>query len=169
MSVSRIGLFLISIAVLVSVAIQNNSPTLSLVFLTMRSQPLPLGMLILAAFGCGVATGLVFIMLLRLNGHLAKRQGKTAKPKKEDVEPLEEDEPESFQQPAPARGWGQFGPFQRQPEPEPDQAPWDDWQDAEEPKTVYDADFRVIRPPQLSDNPLTSDADDDLPPRRRKR
>jgi uncharacterized membrane protein YciS (DUF1049 family) len=167
MSVSRIGLFLISIAILVSVAIQNNSPTLTLVFLGMRSQPFSLGILILAAFGCGVATGWVLIMLLRLNGYLTKRQGKTVKPKKEYLEsPDDDDEPEPFQPTAPARGWGQF---QRQPEPEPEQAPWDDWQDAEEPKTVYDADFRVIRPPQPSDDSPTGEADNDLPPRRRKR
>jgi hypothetical protein len=169
MSASRIGLFLISVAILVSVAIQNSSPTLTLVFLGMRSQPFSLGIWILAAFGCGVATGLVLIMLLRLNGYLTKRQGKAVKPKKEYLESPDDDESEPLQPTAPARGWGQFGSFQRQPEPEPDQAPWDDWQEAEEPKTVYDADFRVIRPPQPADNPPTGEADNDLPPRRHKR
>jgi hypothetical protein len=144
MSTSRIGLCLLILLGLGGLALQNTSPTLGVTFLGMRSQPLSLGLLVVLAFGSGLATGLTLLTLVRLTRYLTRRKWMAAQTKV-DQSPVEQDRPEPLPRPAlppepkkPWRGWGQ-----------PEAEPWDDWE--EEPgatKAVYDADFRVIRPPK---------------------
>jgi uncharacterized integral membrane protein len=179
MTPSRIGLCLITVVLLVGLAIQNNTPTLSLVFLGMRLQPLPLGLLVVLSYSCGLATGLAIVTLLRFNRYLLRRKW-TALQNKDSFSPKDSfnDRKDSSSQPQSTSeretglppqsqkspwSWGKF-----KPEPEPEQAPWDDWE--EEPgaqKTVYDADFRVIRPPAQPDQ--DGEIDDDSSPRPRRR
>jgi uncharacterized integral membrane protein len=157
-----------ALVLLVGLAIQNSTPIISLVFLGARLQPLPLGVLVVLAFVCGSATGLAIFTLLRFNRFLLRRKWTALQNKDSYSQPLppppEPIEPSKKGQPKKSPwSWGKFTP-----EPEPEQAPWDDWE--EEPgaqKTVYDAEFRVIRPPVTSDG--DGEFDDDSAPRPQQR
>ena len=74
MSLIRIVFLVVILIGLAGLTLQNLIPALSLVFLGMRSQPIPLGYLILAAVTAGMATGLVLLGLLRLSNHFTQRQ-----------------------------------------------------------------------------------------------
>jgi hypothetical protein len=80
--------FLLWVVILVGLAgfvLQNLSLFISLAFLGLRSQPIPLGFLIVGAIAAGVFTGLVIMGLLKLSNHLTRRRlqriPKTEKPR----------------------------------------------------------------------------------------
>jgi len=62
------------LAGLAGLGLQNLSPAIPLVFLGLRSQPIPLTFLLLGAIAAGVVTGLVILSLLTFANYLAQRQ-----------------------------------------------------------------------------------------------
>ncbi len=79
MSVLRSTLLLLLLVILASLllfAVQNLSPSLSLVFLGIQTQALPLAVWMLAAVALGVATTLVIAALLRLSNYFVARQAR---------------------------------------------------------------------------------------------
>jgi uncharacterized integral membrane protein len=165
-----------ALVLLVGLAIQNSTPIISLVFLGVRLQPLPLGVLVVLAFACGSVTGLAIFTLLRFNRFLLRRKWTALQnkdsfrqplpPPPDPIEPSRKDpsqkDPSQKDQPKKSPwSWGKFTP-----EPEPEQAPWDDWEeDPGAQKTVYDAEFRVVRPPVTPDG--DGEFDHDSAPQRR--
>lgn len=69
----RLLYLVILIALLAGLALQNLSPSITLVFLGLRSQPMPLGYWLLAAVGVGVAAGIVLLVLLGLWRYVMQR------------------------------------------------------------------------------------------------
>lgn len=80
MAVVRLILFLVILAGLAVLGLQNLSPAISLVFLGARSQPIPLAFLILGAIAAGMLTGLVILGLLRLLNYFTQRQLRSQRP-----------------------------------------------------------------------------------------
>lgn len=83
MSVLRSILLLLLLVVLASLllfAVQNLSPSLSLVFLGIQTPALPLTVWILAAVALGVVTVLVIASLLRLSNYFSVRQARQSTP-----------------------------------------------------------------------------------------
>jgi len=74
MSLIRALLLLVILAALAGLGLQNLSPSLSLVFLGLRSQPIPLTFLLLGAIAAGVITGLAILSLLTFANYLAQRR-----------------------------------------------------------------------------------------------
>jgi uncharacterized integral membrane protein len=64
MPLARTGVLVGLFIGLIAVTLQNQTPALSLVFLGMRSQPLPLGIWIVGAIVLGMLTGLILLFLL---------------------------------------------------------------------------------------------------------
>uniref|UniRef100_B8HRI0 Lipopolysaccharide assembly protein A domain-containing protein n=1 Tax=Cyanothece sp. (strain PCC 7425 / ATCC 29141) TaxID=395961 RepID=B8HRI0_CYAP4 len=179
MLILRLVLLLVVVVGLAALTLQNLTPQLSLVFLGVRSLPLPLGYLVLAAIVAGLSTGLLLLALLRLHRYLIWREFERSEPM--DSTPPET--PPAWNQPRSAP------PPPRSTSPPPgreyegvDQSNYlrDDWsyETAQTPrstsqagssysysyrdsrksepeestgtprKSVYDADYRVINPPQ---------------------
>lgn len=80
MAVVRLILFLVILAGLAVLGLQNLSPAISLVFLGARSQPIPLAFLILGAIATGILTGLVILGLLQLLNYFTQRQLRSQRP-----------------------------------------------------------------------------------------
>lgn len=74
MSVVRLLLLLVILAGLAGLVLQNLSPSVPLVFLGARSQPLPLAFLIFGAVTAGVITGLTILGLVSLGNYWSQRQ-----------------------------------------------------------------------------------------------
>ncbi len=74
MSLIRALLLLVILAGLAGLGLQNLSPAISLVFLGLRFQPIPLTFLLLGAIAAGAITGLVILSLLTFANYLAQRQ-----------------------------------------------------------------------------------------------
>jgi hypothetical protein len=162
-SIFRVGLGLAIVAGLATLVFQNATPTLVLTFLGMRSQPLSLGWLVLAAVGAGVASGLTLLTLLRLSNFFARQTPGEA----EAERPTKKTAPSPPQPgPPPDDEWD----IETPPSPwsSPQSGPW-----PEPEAPIYDADFRVIRPPQAQNQPpqpedkFDFEPDVDEPPRRR--
>lgn len=73
MSVTRLVLLLAVVGALILFALQNVSPSLSLTFLGMRSQALPLSVWILLSLAAGVLTSLFIASCLLLSNSLAEQ------------------------------------------------------------------------------------------------
>lgn len=69
----RILYLVILLTILAGLALQNLTPSISLVFLGLRSQPMPLGYWLLAAVGVGIAAGIVLLVLLGLWRYFTQR------------------------------------------------------------------------------------------------
>lgn len=74
MSAIFLLLWVVILVGLAGLTLQNLSLSVSLVFLGLRSQPIPLGFLIVGAIAAGVFTGLVVTGLLNLSNHLTQRR-----------------------------------------------------------------------------------------------
>jgi len=74
MSLIRALLLLVILAGLAGLGLQNLSPEIPLVFLGLRSQPIPLTFLLLGAIAAGVVTGLVVLSLVAFSNYLTQRQ-----------------------------------------------------------------------------------------------
>ncbi len=70
MPLARTGLLVGLFVGLIAITLQNQSPALSVVFLGMRSQPLPLGIWIIGAIIWGILVGLTLLFILNLNNQI---------------------------------------------------------------------------------------------------
>jgi hypothetical protein len=70
----RLLLLLVILGGLISLTLQNLTPQITLTFLGMRLVALPLGYLLLGGIAAGLITGLFLLSLLRLASHLTWRQ-----------------------------------------------------------------------------------------------
>jgi hypothetical protein len=134
----------IALAVLV---VSNLNTTYPLVFLTFRTIPIPLGWLALGAFGLGVIASLL-LRLLRTGAR------SPIKPKKSDfsaaTDPVLE-RPRPYQVPS-----------EPEYEPEPEfYPPVDEPRENRPRSSVYEANYRVIKPPPNAPQPK---ADSNLKP-----
>ncbi|MFN7523967.1 MAG: LapA family protein, partial [Aphanizomenon sp.] len=77
MAVIRLIILVAAILGLIIILAQNLSPLLSLVFLGMRSQSLPLGLWILLSIIAGIFTSLIITRLLKLATDLNLQQQPT--------------------------------------------------------------------------------------------
>lgn len=151
----RIVVGLVILASLAIILFQNSSPQISVTFLGMRSQALPLGLLVLLAVGAGVATGLVLLTLLRLANFLA-RQDFLSVEKAKSAAAIPPEPPPLESGPPPGHYLEDEWDIESPPSPwsSPESGPW-----PEPEAPIYDADFRVIRPPQGQKRPTEPEND----------
>lgn len=93
----RVLILLALIGALGGFALQNLTPSIALVFLGFRFQPLPLAFLILGAIAAGFLTGLLVFALLRFSNFLAYQRFRSRR-----FEPKGSSSPSSWRQAPPA-------------------------------------------------------------------
>lgn len=80
MPLGRTGVVIGLIISLIVVTLQNRTPTISLVFLGMRSQPLPLGLWIVGAVVMGILIGLALLFILNLGSRNIQTRSSRRRP-----------------------------------------------------------------------------------------
>lgn len=163
---------IVVLAGLAGLALQNLSFSISLVFLGLRLQPIPLGFLILGAIAAGVVTGLVVIGLLNLSNYLVRRRlQRVPKPEGPRPRPLWQGSTDADGQTSDADTWG-AEPDDRASSFEAEQQPKTTHQSGStysysyrddnetgvgRPESVVDAEYRVVTPPYQTTNPEDED------------
>lgn len=114
----RTVLLLVVVGGLIIFAVQNTSPSLALVFLGMKSIPLPLSVWVLGAIALGAVTSWVMEILLRLYAHWAAKDSRPRRGRSPYRDPIEPS-------PEPPASWS---PSARNPQaetPPPSGRTWD--------------------------------------------
>lgn len=165
MSVVRLLLLLVILAGLAGLVLQNLSPSVPLVFLGVRSQPLPLAFLIFGAVTAGIVTGLAILGLVSLGNYWSQRRLRSRQRELQDA-PQRQQTQTGYQRPTEPRYNQGTGSYETDPKPRTGQQSGStysySYKDSRQSgagrrEPVFDAEYREVTPPNQPEAEFDND------------